>query len=732
MIMNTTKQHFGFRQKLLVIALLAAFGAVQAADDDVAKFIKPNNSVVSAGVAGVSGDRYDRTIFGQYNGWSKHSSGLLLDFSVLQRDEATGIWLNAEGRDLGLDSRELSFSRQRQGAWKYSAEYSELVHHDPRTINSGVQGLGSATPTVSALATVGSGTNHNLERKRRGYALGAEMWIRPNLMLEASFKAENNTGTRPSGIGTYCSNIISASSGYACSATTAALLLLPEPIRSTTNQFEAKLNFLGQGYNVTAGYYGSFYNNDFGSMLPTVGTNLFNLDGTVLTRAAGPGATLVGFLQQPVALAPDNQVHQIYVSGNYVITPTIRSNFNVNYTQATQNESFASMGLTGAPAGRSDLGAKMDSTLVQLGLTVRPLPKLSMLANWRYEDIRDTTPVANYNGASTNTGSSSEKAKGKAEASYQLPQDFLGTLGIDYDWVKRQLPVATTVIPATSLSSLREWTEEVGVRAELRKSMSDQLNASLAFVHSEREGSHWINLGPTSALYPNVYQTIRYADAFAVNGTFPSTMMDRKRDKVRAMVDWAPRDNLSLQFTLEDGKDKYAAPTTKGLHDTGMQSYGIDVSWNLSETLKLTAYANQSRQTLHVDHSAGYIANLENVSSSVGLGFVGKPKSGLEVGADLSYLDDSNRYGLRSGNADPAGVLPDVSYRMMTLNLYGKYALSSSADVRVDLVRQDAKFNEWTWDYAGVPFAYSDNTTLTMRPNQNVTYLGVRYVYKFR
>jgi hypothetical protein len=135
---------------------------------------------------------------------------------------------------------------------------------------------------------------------------------------------------------------------------------------------------------------------------------------------------------------------------------------------------------------------------------------------------------------------------------------------------------------------------------------------------------------------------------------------------------------------------------------------------------------------MHVDHNTGYIANLDIVSTSVGLGVAGKPSGKLEVGADLSYLDDSNRYGLGSGNADAAGVLPNVGYRMTRLRLYGNYALDKSSDVRVDLLRQNVKFDEWTWGYAGVPFAYADNTTVTMRPKQDVTYLGVRYVYKFR
>ena len=730
MIMTTAKQHFGFNQKLLVLALLAAFGPAQAEEDSLAKLSKPDSTTVAVGLAGVSGDRYERSLFGQYTGWSKRDNGLLLDFSLIKRDEASGTWLKAEGSDLGLDSRELSFSQQKQGAWKYSADYSELVHHEIRTVNSGV--LISTTPVVRAPATPGAGDNLNLESKRRSYTLGAEYWISPNLMFEASFKGEKKEGARSFGMGGYCSPVISATTGYACSATTGVLLLLPEPLSSTTNQFEAKLNFAGKGYNLSAGYYGSFYNNDYGSLTPSFATNLRNLDGTVLNKATAPGSTMLGLLQQPLALPPDNQAHQFYLSGNYAITPSIRSNFNVNYTQATQNESFAGMGLSGAPAGRSDLGGKVDSTLVQLGLTAKPLPKLSLLGNWRYEDIRDETPIDYYNGAATTTPLSAKKAKGKAEASYQLPQNFLATLGADYDWVKRQLPVASTLIPATSLSSLREWTREDGYRLELRKSMSEQLNATVGWVHSTRDGSHWMNLGPASSLYPNPYQIVRYVDVYAANGTFPSTMMDRKRDKGRVMVDWLATDKLSLQLTVEDGKDKYSAPTTKGLHDTGMQTYGVDAAWAIAEAWKLTAYLNRSKQTLHVDHNVGYLADLDDVTTSFGLGVVGKPSSVLELGADLSYVDDSNRYALASGNADPAGTLPDVSYKTTLLKLYGKYALNASADLRVDLVHQSAKFNEWTWGYAGVPFAYTDNTTVTMRPNQDVTYLGVKYAYKFR
>jgi hypothetical protein len=163
-----------------------------------------------------------------------------------------------------------------------------------------------------------------------------------------------------------------------------------------------------------------------------------------------------------------------------------------------------------------------------------------------------------------------------------------------------------------------------------------------------------------------------------------------------------------------------------------MFAAGVDASYAVSDTWKATGYVNYSQQGVNVDHSAGYIARIDNTSTSIGLGVVGKLSGKMEVGGDLSYLDDSNHYGLASGSSAAAGVLPDVNYRMLALKFFGKYALSSNSDVRVDLVQQTTSFDEWTWANAGVPFAYSDNSTVSMQSSQNVTYLGVKYVYRLR
>ena len=204
------------------------------------------------------------------------------------------------------------------------------------------------------------------------------------------------------------------------------------------------------------------------------------------------------------------------------------------------------------------------------------------------------------------------------------------------------------------------------------------------------------------------------------------TMMDRNRDKIKVSADWMPTSKLSVQFNVENGKDTYTGPVEVGMRDTSMNSFGIDSALILSESWKLTGYINQSGQTLHVNHTALYQADLENTNTSVGFGVIGKPTGKLDVGGNLSYMNDRNHYN------QTGGALPDVTYRVSSLKLFGKYSLEKNSDVRVDFLHQNATLDEWTWGSSGQAFAYSDNSTVSMQPNQSVTYIGASYIYKFR
>ena len=779
--MKNVKQHSGFRQTLVALAVLAVCAPATAQDSEIARQSRPESSV-SVGAGAVGGNQRDRALMGQYNGLRDNNGFIQLDADINKRDDATGISMTVKGRNLGLDNRDLSFTHEKQGDWKYVLDYSELVRHDPRTVNTGMTGAGSTSPTVVRLATPGSGVDLDFKLKRVGLGLAGEKWISPNLQLEVSFQNEDKTGERRFGKGYGCVASV-------CSATQSAtnqtwvLLMVPEPLNATTRQLEAKLNYHTQKLNMSAGYYGSFFNSANGSLGTTVPNILNNPLGAATTLSAaaatnlGPGMSLQSVMQLPLALSPDNEAHQFYVMGNYAFAPTTRATFKYAYTRASQNESFASMGLTGAPAGVTGLGAAVDSTLVQLGLTARPIPKLSLLANVRYENKDDKTPTALYNvqaravsPATTpatyfnqywhNNHVMSKKVGGKLEASYQLPDKLRATVGLDYSSLERPVPTSIDEEFVAGLGALRAKNEETGYRLELRRSMSETLTGAVGYSNSKRTGSGWTSLS-TAANFAAAglgYGQVGSASQFlALNAgnAFPMNMVDLDREKVRLSANWMPSERVDVQFNVENGADKNANPFNpialgKGWRESRSTLYSIDASYAVSEKWKVNGYVSQGVQNLLVNHSTGYMADLASTTDAIGFGVTGQPTGRLEVGAQLMYLNDSTKYGLAAAPtttgtlpnitqvapsaanlAQVAIGLPNVLFQNTSLNLYARYALDKKSAVRVNLVHQTIKLDEWSWGYDGVPFVYGDNTTVNMNQLQSVTAVGVAYILKF-
>lgn len=728
--MTTMFRHPGYRQTLIALALLAAFGPAAAEDATV-------ESTISIGAGALSGSKADRATFGQYNGLRTHGAHGLLDFDYYRRDDGTGTLTRFQGYNVLGETRELGFLWKRQGEWKFAAEYGELVRYEPYTVNTALAGAGTTTPQVVHLpGGPGTGSDLDLKTRRTGLGLTFANWISPALQFEASVRSENKDGSRLFGRGMSCPSPVAPG----CAFTTGmnpgwAVLFLPEPVNSNHTQFDARLSYAADKLRLSGGYYGSFYNNSNGAMTPTIPGSLNSPLGTLQPLGAG----LQPLLSQTMALWPDNQAHHFDLAGNYVFTQTTRANFKVGYARASQNQDFASAGLTGAPAGVSNLGAQVDTKLAQFGITSRPMPKLSLIGEVRYEDRDDKTPLAAYNvedkSTYTNHGLSRTRVRGKLEASYQFNSDYRGTVGADHESIDRGVLAATGAI--SGVSALRQKTEEVGYRAELRRRMSEDFSAAVSLVTSRRDGSNWLRdnsgTGVTEITNPAV--------DLVTGSLFMPTLADRRRDKVRLLANWQPLEGLMLQFSVDSGKDRYATLGDFGLASTRMGLYALDWDYALSEQWSLNGYLSRGNQKLNQSRSGGYILAYDNTSTHFGLGATGKPSSKLEVGGGLSFIDERNVYAQgvdpRAGGGAQellaaTGGLPDIVFRRTEARLFGAYKVSAADTVRLDLIHQRARLNDWSYGYNGVPFVYSDNTTLTQLQSQSVTFLGVRYIHKLR
>ncbi len=749
-----TKNRFALA--VLPLALAAALPAQAAEDEDLAALVKKENSV-SVGLVGASGDRADRALYGQYNGLRRNDVNLLLDLYFAQQDEKTGLRWYVQGANLGSESREARAGVEIQGNFKAYIDYWQNVRREPRTVNTYQAGFASMTPVVTRGPTVGGGENVDLKQERKRTTVGGEKWLGRNFVLEASFVNEQKDGARLFGRGFNCASGAAPTpvcTALASGASQWAILLLAEPRDSVARQIDLKGTFFGEKWSVTAGYYGSYYKNDNGNISPTIVGNLNNPLGQPMGTGTGVALTtgLRNILQQQMALWPDNESHQFSANGYYALTPTTKLMFKAAYTRQTQTDDFAANGYTDGPVGRSNLGGKVNITTAQVGVNSKPLPRLTVNASVRYEDREDKTPIDLYNLEGVNrfvNGTYSLKRSGvKLDGTYQLPFALRGTVGYEYDAQDRGNYISPECVDLGDgrcigdsiggISALRAKTDEATWRAELRRNLSETLTGSIGVFHSSREGSNWLK--PVS-LPATGFLEVSDAAAYARTGIFPSMFMNRKRDKVRGVVNWAPAEKVQLQFIAEDGRDKYSGPTEKGLSKTGLSLYGVDASFAVNDNVSLGSYYTFSESVVNVAHSTGYVMRIKERNGTFGINAKAKIGAKFKLGADLLVIRGRNIYdqGLDAlaSAANVAflaqsGGLPDVVFRDTRIKVNGVYALAKNQDLKLEVVHDRQKLDEWTWSYNGVPYVFSDNTTVFMQPSQKATYVSLLYTYRWR
>lgn len=705
-----TTTHPKFQLSTLSMALLLALANTQASAEEPTKeqLTRPE-SFVSFGLGHWTGDHPQMGIF---DGMRDDGTYILFDANLVSRDDETGTWKSLTTRNLGLNNREIRAEYQVQGTHGGFIEYNQLSRENPYTINTGLTGIGTTALTENTVVP-GAGNNVHLGTQRDKVTMGFFKNFMPGLTLNVSFKNEEKEGTRQWGRGS-------------------APEFAVEPISSTTRILEAILNYSSEKWQLSGGYIGSWFENDNSLVTLFQATPV-----TAVNTVSAPNPT-------PLSLPLSNQAHQLFIDGGYNITPTTRTTFKMSYTRATQDEFLPTWSLAApnAPGAGvpNHLNGEINTTLIQWGLTARPLANLSVLANLRYYDQQDDTPLALYvtgGGGVHNTPHSFSTTSGKLEATYRLPMNFSLTAGADLSRQDRSAPL----FAAERYVPFRTSLDEDTYRLQLRRSLSDTVNGTLSYLHSSRDGSAYVP-----------------ANAAGENEINPLHIADRDRNKWRAMVDWAPRESLSFQFVYEDAKDDYGytAAAPYGIRDGSARLYSVDANYAVSKDWQITGwYSRDDTKAREFNNRPGsaanmdidWEANLRDIGDAVGLGLRGRVNPKLKIGADLQWTRTHSQYpqtftntgatvGTTTYLAGTSGPLPDIHNYMTTLRLFAEYALQKNADLRVDLVHERWRTDDWTWLMAnGTTWAYgstTDGTTVIADPKQSATFLGVRYIYKFQ
>lgn len=678
---------------ILAASLMAAYGSAWSADEAVNELIKPSSSV-SIGVGGWSADRAK---LGTFDAMRKKGGYLLLDADIRKRDEATGTWANLSINNLGTDNREIRGEYFQQGSHGLTLDYSEFQSKAPYTINTNQLGIGTNAQTTGTNilnTAIGSGTNYQFgtDRDKLGFSFFKNLM--ENLDLNIKVSSENKKGNRITANGT-------------------PALFVADLIDWKTTKAEASLDYKGDLLRLYGGYSASWFknNNSLGYV------SLGGLAGQLMT--------------QPL----DNEAHQTHFGGSYDFTPTTKVNFKVAYTKGTQNEALATTSslINATTANIPSVQGRVDTTLVQFGLTARPMPKLSMVASLRYQDVKDKTPQytvvrSTNNGANLNmntTPYSYRTTTGKLEGTYRLPENYSLIAGAEYRAQTRSVFTTMGAAAYNPYVPMRDRNKELTYQLQLRKSLSETLNGSLAYLQATRTGSN--------------YQASTQNQTNLVS---PVNTADRDREKLRLTMDWSPAEKLGVQFSAETAQDKYGdVARSHGLHRGSANTYSLDVSYQMSDAWQVSGWYSYNTNNAHFRNSTS--ATLSNIQKqndtgdSIGLKLQGAINSSTMTGAELTYSNDKTAFDLSTSNGAATGaVAPDISSKVTRLKLFANHTLQKNSDIRFDLGYEKWQTNDWQWTYtSGLPWQYgtaTDGTTVITTPKQNATFLSVRYLYKFQ
>jgi MtrB/PioB family decaheme-associated outer membrane protein len=449
--------------------------------------------------------------------------------------------------------------------------------------------------------------------------------------------------------------------------------------------------------------------------------------------------------QYYLSLPLDSQSHELFLNGGYNFTPTTRGTFKLSYSQATQDENLSTPPNPALVDSRAPthLDGRLDTTLVELGLTSRPMRELSIVANLRYRDFADKTPTQQYVYTGTamwNTPFSYTNKLGKLEATYLLPQAFSLLGGIEYQTQDRTAPtVGEIVVP------FARKLDEASYRVQLRKSMSETVTGSLSYLYQERDGSDYVSS-------PKAFENLIH----------PMNIADRQRDKLRAMLDWSPMQQLNLQFAIDDNRDKYndGGPGSLGLQDGTSQLYSVDASYQVSSGWQVHAWVSRDESEANeitnrdvvggIDTGNRKYNTLRETGTSFGAGVKGKVSGRLKVGGNVEQFRSVNEYEQTLVGGSTLASLglvptPDITNKLLRVKLYAKYAVEKNAELGLNVIRELWRTDDWSWNMfpasgGTTPFEYcgtactttgSDGTTVTAKPAQNSTFIGIRYIYRF-
>lgn len=657
-------------------------------------FEKGLGGSVDVGVGSVS---RDAAKFGDFTGLERNGPFFIGGGTARYRGE-DGLFGSVAASDLGLDTRSLSAQIGREGSYALRFGYAEIPHRPSDSVSTPFLGIGgsvlslpagfpaattAAMPLQDTLQTVGLGFKRSRFDLRAAWLAG-DPWT-----LRMSFRRDVRDGTQRT-----------AGSFF---ATTSQLVA---PVDQVTDQLELSTSYAGRGSQATLAYQASVFRNGPDS----------------LTWANPFASGVLGSASGQLALAPDNQFHQVLASAGYAISPTVRTSVELAIGRMTQDAPYVAAtvnpGLAVSQLPAPSLRGRANTLDASVRLSAAPTERWRLNASVSRNERDNETPAGAYPAVSTDLFLGPVP---RVNQPYSFTQDRL-KLGGDFRGPDR-LRIAFAAEHDTRTRSLQETarTREATLWGRISAPLGESVSVALKLARAERSNSE--------------YRALAWIDPAENPLLRKYNQAERRRDTVGLRADIALGEGVGVGLSVDFANDDYKRSTV-GLLDGRSVNLGGDVSVAVSDKTQLHLFAQgeriRSRQAgsqlvAQPDWSGRSKDGFEVLGAGVThLALDGK----LDLGADLSFARSRSDMGVDTGASSPA--FPTATTLRDTVKLRATYRLMDNLSLSGSYWYERYDAQDWRLD--GVLPATVANLLAfgEQPPRYRVHVLGLALRYRFQ
>lgn len=599
-------------------------------DEELWERLSEPHHEVTLGIGYVSEDSF---MFGRFNGLEEQ--GLFLDLGLdlhsrSSYDADEMYFWRLRGRNLGLESRSARFEAGRQGHFSGFLDFRQMPHNQWEDVQ--IVHRGARTPDLEV--DTDNPREFDIKQRRKRGAVGGTYLHEGRWRLSTDFNRETREGTRLRGL----------TAGGSPAVGNIASSIGPELVDYYTDQYNLRLDYMGDRFQGGAAYHYSAFSQDQGSVM--------TVDGDTF------------------ALEPENTFHRLSFTGGYTVAAGTRVSGDLHLGRMLQDDRFAETATdvtrTGRP--RSDIDGEIATTAFNLRGSHRLTDRARLRAAFRYDDRNNRTDTFQVGPRETKP-LSYRRINYSLDGDYRLTRRARVSAGVERDERDRDF-------------GDRRETVENTFHTQFRTTFTPALSGGLRAAFSRQNGT--------------TYDLERSRRQTEPEGLRNYDHADRDRFEVGVFATYTPLAMPTISFSgrvnyMEDDYDR----SDLGRTDAERFTASGEVSWLPTERLSLYAFLGWDVNEIDLAGGNGepWTAEqrIEVLTTGIGGEWAVRPDQ-LDLGFEVVRVESRSRMEFFD-----AANHPTLESDYFELSLYGEYhMMDQDLTLRAGYMFQHFSEDDWS------------------------------------